>query len=483
MKKATSQEFNDLLVEFKLKNSIVGDDFDCYATLRFCKETLLNDFYNISIVKTTEPHYPIALQYNNNKIYSKVNDIVFSVLDDLETLDFVPVITKSQHDNMQLAQQALNDSHSFKEFVDNMSAIFGDVINSNDFNTLTKKSSVFNSFKSIHKLAERLTLESTVESDIRYHLNNIEEALKSDAHSGVRQNFQGFFYLHEFRRAMFEEKMGYMIGNSSLVDIYYNKLDENFEVFKFQKGLSMAVMLNAKTEEQLLNTVELDSFIAEVKQNYPDWFLTFEESLTHGVMDDDAIRLSGQSIASLTADFDVIDPMTFMATAYPSYTDGYTHVSKRLLGNTFTNFVHLFGDNSFIKVYYHHLSIMQKDNLTVCNGIVSDVMFSLPDEKKKEYVLPVLDYLEKNKIVLDIDRSSTLLHVMKKPDLFSLIEKNYPNLVYVDFENSFKKANAILRAGSFDEAFKLYLQKDDEVKVEVEIEASIKDKQKNKPYF
>jgi hypothetical protein len=126
-----------------------------------------------------------------------------------------------------------------------------------------------------------------------------------------------------------------------------------------------------------------------------------------------------------------------------------------------TNSVHIYGDNIFFKPYYHNLTIIDKADLKICTYIQSDIAFAIPDEKKIDYLLPVLDYFEKNQIVLDLDDSNcSFLYHIRKDELHKLVQEQYPNLILLNGDIDMKKSIEIHHSKNFKEAFKIYKQDD-----------------------
>ena len=173
-----------------------------------------------------------------------------------------------------------------------------------------------------------------------------------------------------------------------------------------------------------------------------------------------------------TADFDVIDPKSFMATAYPSYDDGFSYLSNRFKESD-NNFVHLYGDNAFFKVYYHNLHIENQNGLSFCKGVDSDVAFCIPYSNRQDFVKPVLDYLNEHNIIVDLSKDSTIYHYINKEDLATLVKADYPNLVLVNYELGYTKIDAILKAQSFKDVLDIYQDK---------VDLSASKKIKNKPF-
>jgi len=450
MKKATSREFLDLLNDFKIKNNIEGNRFDYYATFKFYKSTFLNDFYDMTLVKTDSVEHPVMIKYSKSSLLV-LGDHKFTTLGE-NNVDYIPVLKDEQVENISYMLTSLKNSNSFKSFVN---AATSDTNNpassfcSNDDGIYV--SPIFRNEHTVKMIDSFLGLKNAMDDKLRkdqnndmsifYHIDSLIDKIASDS-------LRRYQIMNVFKSS-----------NTNDIEIVMDKIYEQFEpyfqLFKMKEMLNYGRLLNALTENKTIDTPLLDQFIETVKQSYPEWFISFDESLNHYITDDNAIRLSGVPLLESTSDFDLIDPKSFMATAYPSYTDGFSHISNRFK-EAETNFVHLHGDNVFFKAYYHNLQIEQDKTITFCKRIDSDVAFCLRDSDSQQFIKPVLDYLVKNEIILDLVKDSTLYHHIKKDDLAILVKTEYPNLVLVNHELGYKKLTAILESKTYKEALSIY---------------------------
>lgn len=473
MKKATSQEFLDSLTDFKSTHVITDSNFDYYATIKFCQSTFLNDYYNLSIVKTDSAKQPILLQYHNKNFVVKLDDSIFFDLHKGEINNSVPVLRNEDHLNAEKMLTILNESHSFKSFVDNFKQEYNQNIDSCDTDRISHRILAFNIANTLENLETTLKAARPKENAVRHNLDQLKEQLSSEILLGadfsiyqMAQKFKSFVAVTD------ECYSGPLDTNyDNLMKDYYTTLDQYFDLFKFQQVLKTGMLLNAKTEEELLNTPMLNQFIDNLKTTYPEWFKSFDDSLVNSVIDDNGIRAMGVSLLTATADFDLLSSKSFIISAYPTYTDGYTHISGRYMESE-TNSVHIYGDNIFFKPYYHNLTIIDKADLKICTYIQSDIAFATSDEQKIDYLLPVLDYLEKNQIILDLeDSNSSFLYHIRNEELHKLVQEQYPNLILIDGDLEMKKSIEIHHAKNFKEALKIYKAKG--------AEAVIKSKNKN----
>lgn len=456
MKKATSKEFLDLLNDFKSKNNIEGNVFDYYATFKFYKSTFLNDFYDMSLVKTDSVDHPVMLKYATSSLL-ELGDKKFNTLGG-NNIDYIPVMKDEHVGNIRNMLHHLKNSNSFKSFVkaatsdtDNPDSSFllnGDSIYANPIFRNDKTVKMIDSFLGLkNAIEDEFKRDKSNETSLLYHIDSLIDKMPGDS-------LRRYQLMSVFR--------GRDSNDSELVmDKFYEQFEPNFQLFKIEEMLNCGRLLNAKTENATIETPLLNQFIETVKQAYPEWFVTFDESLTHCMTDDNAIRAAGIPLLELTADFNLIDPKSFMATAYPSYTDGFSHISNRFK-DAETNFIHLYGDNVFFKAYYHNLHIEQDNGLTLCKGIDSDVAFCFRDSDRKDFILPILDYLNKNEIILNLSRDSTLYHHIKKDDLATLIKSQYPNLVLINDELGYKKLGAIFESKTYKEALSIYQGTDEQ---------------------
>lgn len=460
-----AEDFLTLLDDFKLSNNIMDTNFDYYATLKFCKSTFLNDFYDISLVKTDSQEYPVLLQMNGKALIFKMKDANFAGISDDEIKNFVPFLTNKDYSHVSHLNNILKESTSFKSFVDNVNSVFGEGFDLHELGGVSKDIMAFkvaNTLKTLVKQLKDVYIKDIKDYEISYSLQVLEDELSSGIFVG--RGIDVSQMSHDFKRYM-KPSSNEFSGDTTnyydgLMEKYYNHLDQYFDLFKFQQTLKTGVMLNSKTDDQLLDTPLLNEFITIVKANQPTWFQSFDESMVNSVTDDNAIRSAGTPLIETTSDFDLINPRLCLASAYPSHVDGYTHISGRFMESD-TNSVHIYGDNVFFKPYYHNLIINQKENLSICTYVQSDIGIALNDDMKVSFLLPVLDYLEKNKIILDLDDSNcSLLVQIKKDDLEMLIKDKYPNLIFLNSDKDLKKSIEISHATSFKEAFKIYKQDD-----------------------
>jgi hypothetical protein len=456
MKKATSKEFLDLLNDFKIKNNIEGNTFDYYATFKFYKSTFLNGFYDMSLVKTDHIEHPVMIKHSTSSLL-ELGDERFTTLG-ANNIDYIPVLKDEYVDHIKYMFNALQNSNSFKSFVN---AAIADTHNVHS-SFISNKDNIyphpdFRNEKTIKMVDAFLGLKNAVEEELKreksnetgllYYLDNLIEKMPRDS-------LRKYQIVSVFR--------GRETNDPDIVmDKLYEQFEPHFQLFKIEKMLNYGRLLNAITEKATIDTPLLNHFIETIKEAHPEWFVTFDESLTHCITDDNAIRAAGIPLVDMTADFDLIDPKSFMATAYPSYTDGFSHISNRFK-DAETNFVHLYGDNVFFKAYYHNLHIEQDNGLTYCKSVDSDVAFCLKDSNRKDFITPVLDYLDKNEIVLNLSRDSTLYHHIKKDDLAVLVKSEYPNLVFINDELGYKKLGAIFEAKTYKEALSIYQGTDEQ---------------------
>lgn len=452
MKKATREEFIELLDNFKEKNNIKGNQFDYYATFKFYKSTLLDEFYDMTLAKTDAVDNPIMINYSKANMLMRENDRLVTANQDPE---IVPIIKDKNLPSVQKFHNIIQNSHNFKDAVDSLVSEFGDNIYSG---SNLKGIKCIRLIESFDGLKNALKKDDVNEQSILYYLDNIIDYMPGDS-------FRKYELVSLFRGRTNDDP-------EKMMDIFYNKFDKYFDLFKMRESLILGRLLNSKTEDQTLNDPLLDQFIEEVKQAHPDWFLSFNESLTHSITDDNAIRASGIPLGEATADFDVIDPKSFMATAYPSYDDGFSYLSNRFKESD-NNFVHLYGDNAFFKVYYHNLHIENQNGLSFCKGVDSDVAFCIKHSDRKDFLKPVLDYLNEHNIIVDLSKDSTIYHYINKEDLATLVKADYPNLVLVNYELGYTKIDAILKAQSFKDVLDIYQDK---------VDLSASKKIKNKPF-
>ena len=456
MKKATSKEFLDLLNDFKVKNNIEGNIFDYYATFKFYKSIFLNEFYDMSLIKTDSIDHPVMIKHSKHSLL-ELGDERFTTLGD-NYIDYIPIVKDKHIDHIKYMFNALQNSNSFKSFVN---AAIADTHNAHS-SFISNKDNIyphpdFRNEKPIKMIDAFLGLKNAVEEELKrdksnetallYHLDNLIEQMPRDS-------LRKYQIVSVFRGRETDDP-------EIVMDKLYEQFEPHFQLFKIEEMLNYGRLLNAATENATIDTPLLNQFIETVKHSHPEWFLTFDESLTHSMMDDNAIRVAGIPLLEMTADFDLIDPKSFMATAYPSYTDGFSHLSNRFKASE-SNDVHLYGDNVFFKAYYHNLHIEQDNGLTYCKSVDSDVAFCLKDSDRKDFITPVLDYLDKNEIVLNLSRDSTLYHYIKKDDLAVLVKSEYPNLVFINDELGYKKLGAIFEAKTYKEALSIYQGTDEQ---------------------
>lgn len=456
MKKATSKEFLDLLKDFKLKNNIEGNTFDYYATFKFYKSTFLNEFYEMSLVKTDHIDHPVMIKHSASSLLG-LGDERFTTLGE-NNIDYVPVMKDEYMGNIKYMFNTLQNSNSFKSLVNAATADTNHPdsgFRSNDDSLYVNP--IFRHDKIVKMVESFLGLKTALEDELKREKSN-ETAL--------------FYYIDSLIDKMPQDSlrkyqiMSFFRGRETndpelVMDKFYEQFEPHFQLFKIEEMLNYGRLLNAATEHATIDKPLLNQFIEKVKEAHPEWFVTFDESLTHCMTDDNAIRAAGIPLIESTADFNLIDPKSFMATAYPSYTDGFSHLSNRFK-DAETNFVHLYGDNVFFKAYYHNLHIEQDNGLTYCKSVDSDVAFCLKDSDRKDFITPVLDYLDKNEIVLNLSRDSTLYHHIKKDDLAVLVKSEYPNLVFINDELGYKKLGAIFEAKSYKEALSIYQGTDEQ---------------------
>lgn len=444
MKKATTKEFIELLNNFKSKNNIDDKIFYYYATFKFYKSTLLNEFYDMSLVKTNSENNPIVIHYSKSDLLIKEDDSdKFTNPESSYYPKFTPIIKDENVDDLQKIMKILEESNGFKSFIEPSITILENSFNSSKIAQGVSSMKIIELFEG---LKETLKSEDIKESSLNYYLSNLVEHLSTNLYIGNELSVYKLNHLFRIRTSDDAE---------SMMNTYYENFDKCFDLFKIQQSLVIGRILNAETENQVLDNPLLNQFIEEVKEQHPEWFKSFDESLTHSMTDDNAIRLSRVPLNTSTADFDLIDPKSFMATAYPSYTDGYSHISNRFM-EAELNFIHLYGDNVFFKAYYHNLHIETENELTYCKGVDSDLAFCIKDYDRKSFILPVLDYLEKNNIIIDLSKDSTLYHYIKREDLVNIVTSEYPNLILIDHDLGYKKIGAIIQSKSFEEALENY---------------------------
>jgi len=438
MKKATSDDFLELLNNFKLKNNIQDERFDYYAIFKFYKSTLLNEFYDMTLAKTSLEKTPIMIQYSNNSVLAK--DSYSGLLTKQEnTPDYVPVLKDEYVEPLTKFLDILETSNGFKELVTRSHETFGDELTSTNF---SKGVDIIKTINYMASLNDAVHRNESNETSLSYYIDGIISEIP-------RNNLRKYTILSHFRGHCNDDL-------DELMDKFYTEFDTKFDDFKAEQSLVIGRLLFVETENQTLDKPLLNQFIAELKAVRPEWFLGFDEALHHAVIDDNQIRAAGLTLGSMTADFDIIDPNTFMATASPSsYVDGYDHMSRRYLSSE-NNSVHVYGDNPFFKVYYHNLLIEKENNLTLCKDIESDVAFCIKDSDNRNYTYPVLDYLEKNNVILNLSQSCRFLHYIKKDDLINEIGTKYPNLIILHDDMPYKKKAYILSANNFEEALDIY---------------------------
>lgn len=438
MKKATSEEFLELLKDFKLKNNIEDSRFDYYAIFKFYKSTLLNEFYDITLAKTDFERAPIMINYSKDNMLQL--DPATGVLGTAETSpNYVPVLKDKHVPNLTLFSEILESSNSFKEIVTRSIDVLGKNLEDSDLSKGVDMIKVINHMVSLNNAIHR---DGVNENSLGFYIDHIIEDIPYN-------NLRKYTLMSHFRERSNDDPV-------ELMDKFYKDFDKHFDAFKTEQSLVVGRLLHVPTENQTLDKPLLNQFITELQEKHPEWFVSFNQSLHHAFTDDNQIRAAGRSLSDSTADFDLIDPKTFMATASPSsYTDGYDHISRRFMSSD-SNDVHIYGDNPFFKVYYHNLNIVASDGLTFCKDIESDVAFCIRDSSNKEYIYPVLDYLEKNNIILDLTHSSRFFHYIKKDDLTNLVEAEYPNLILLQEDLNHKKRASILESNNFDKAFDIY---------------------------
>lgn len=125
MKKATREEFIELLDTFKEKNNIKGTQFDHYAIFKFYKATLLDEFYDMTLAKTDSVDDPIMINYSQANMLVRENDRLVTVNQDPE---IVPIIKDKNLPSVQKFYDIIQNSHHFKEAVDGLVSEFGDSI-------------------------------------------------------------------------------------------------------------------------------------------------------------------------------------------------------------------------------------------------------------------------------------------------------------------------------------------------------------------
>lgn len=462
MKKAIAEDFLTLLDDFKLSKNITDPDFDYHATLKLCRSTFLNDFYDISLVKTDSQQYPILLQMNGKELVFKMKDANFAGISTQEIKNFVPFLTKNDHTHVKNLHNILKESTSFKSFVANVNNIFGENFDLHGLGGVSKNVMAFNVADTLNTLTKKLKDIHVKDYDIKYSLQLLEDDLASGIFIG--RGIDVSQMSHDFKRYVQHDANGFSGDTETyydgLMEKYYNHLEQYFDLFKFQQMLKTGLMLNSKTDDELLDRPLLNDFIEIVKVNHPTWFKSFDDSIVHSVTDDNAIRAAGTPLIETTADFDLISPRLYLTSAYPSSIDGYTHISGRFM-EADTNSIHLHGDNVFFKPYYHNLIINEKENLNICTYVHTAMGMALSDDMKARFLVPVLEYLEKNKIILDLDDSNcSFLDYIKKDDLSALVKEKYPNLIFLNSDTDLKKSIEISHAASFKEALKIYKQDD-----------------------
>jgi hypothetical protein len=486
MKKAKAEDFIKLREEFKLSNSINDNYFNELSTLKFYKTTLLKDFYDLSLSKTDLEDNPLAISYRSKRILtenehgkfieSKLNskqptedeneayEYSLALADTLNSIkptrndDFnaIPILNNSDKQVVKIINDILDDSDGFKDFISKFNLAFSEKNHLTDFSytiqnlPIVKLCHTFNCFKDV------MNSNDVSAQSVSFYVKNIIDLL--DKEIPLDANLRPHKFEHKFNITVIDADQTYI----ELMDDYYKEFDDYFYLFQAKESVVLGVMANAKSEEDMLNTPVLNDFISFIENNRPEWFKSVSDSMMEIVIDDNTIRASGIPLSETTADFDLIDPKISILSAEPSLTYGYHSLSKRYLESDY-NYIHISGDNSFFKMYYHNLCIEQRDNLKVCFVIDSALSYTATAEEKLAYIAPVLDYLQEHKIVLHLDHTanSSLLTYIKPDELANLIKNNYPNLLSLYQNGDFLKAIAITEAKSYDEAFELYKSTDD----------------------
>lgn len=468
MKKANYNDYLNLLNDFKKEhniNDITYQNFDYYAALKFTNETFMKGLYDFSLVKTNNEGYPILLKNYSKLIYKEDDSNIFKNMDRdvASSIEYVPVIQESDFDYLNKIYKALNDSKGFKEFITNFELAFHDDLDLVKLKSDLQKLPAFRFVEEFRNLDSVVAEKEERSSSVRTGLDNVISVIQANTHLLKQFRIYNLFDLYNDYSFSFESSRPDAIRtHDEMMDKYYTVFDEAFEPFKRRQCMKLGMLLNSKTEQQLLDTPELNKFVQLVKDSYPDWFTSIDD-ITCTVTDDNTIRASGVELQHSFTDFELFD-VGYIGSARPALTEGYSYMPKHYINNTKDNHVHISGDNSFFKVYYHHLMLEKKGSLTLCSDVESVISMEVDRSKYKDHIRPVLDYFEKNNIVMNLNRESSIFRYVEEKEMADLIKSDYPKLIHTLNVTNFVHLIELSEATSLKEANQIYEKINESVK-------------------
>lgn len=467
MNKANETDYLKLLESFKEEHNInkrTNPNFDYYAALKFANSTFINGLYDLSLVKTNNEGYPVLLKNYSKLIYQTEHNTFTTMDKDLaSSIEYVPVIKENDREYLAKIYNALNNSNGFKEFINNYNTAFHDDLELIRLPSELQKLPAFRFVDEFRNLDSVVAEKEERSSSVRTALNNVISVIQSNTHLTKEFRIYNLFDLYNSYYFSYESsKPDAIRTHDKMMDKYYSVFDEAFEPFKRRQCMKLGLLLNSKTEQELLDTPELNQFIELVKRTYPDWFTTIND-ITCRITDDNAIRAYGVEFQYSTPDFNLFE-VGYIGSVRPSLIEGYSYLPKHYMNDPKNNNVHISGDNAFFKMYYHHLMIEKKGSLNTCTDVETVISMEVDRSNYKEHIRPVLEYLEKNNIVMNLNRESFIFNYIKENELADLIKSDYPNLIHTLNVTHFVQLMELSEARSFEEAKGFYAKINDTTK-------------------
>lgn len=431
MNKIQHTDYLTILDDFKKSHNITDSNFDYYAALKFINETFMKDFYELSLVKTANENHPILLK-NYSRLVQKTKDNTFESMDKSmsSSTDYVQIIKENDRDYLTKIHNALESSKGFKDFINQVNVVFKDDPNFSNLGSHLNNNPVFRIAQEFNALNAVIAEKDESQQPVKHVLENIISVI--GGHTHLTKEFRLYNLAELYRDYFFSYEASKPESNRThdgMMNKYYDKFDEAFEFFKRRQCMKLGLLLHSKTENQLLDTPELNAFIDLLKTNYPRSFKSHDESIEYTITDDATIKASGATLQSQQSDFSLFH-IGFIGSSMPNLIPGYSYFPKHYMENMDENHIHICGDNAFFKVYYHYLELDQKDDFKICIAIDTNISAVVDQSNITDYLRPALEYLENNKILMKLAGESDIFKYIEKDELANMIKSDYPNLIH-----------------------------------------------------